>query len=162
MPVICVCFSSVQKFDPRETKWGILRHCYYLFKNLPARSADYIQITGSEIFPKKFCAIRWLENVEVAERAMKILLHLKKFVKEVSVSCVSFDMVKSSLVDNLLEVKLTLLYSLASELELFLTIFQRKVTMVPFLCDSLEDILLALVEKICEIRGTAELEGEAK
>ncbi|KAJ8870397.1 hypothetical protein PR048_029418 [Dryococelus australis] len=58
---------------------------------------------------------------------------------------------KSSLGDNLLEVKLTFLYSLTSEWELFLTIFQSEAPMVPFLYDSLEDILLALVEKICEL-----------
>ncbi|KAJ8871095.1 hypothetical protein PR048_027399 [Dryococelus australis] len=82
--------------------------------------------------------------MEVAERAMKILPRLKKFVKEVSFSSVSFDIVKSSLIDNPLEVKLTFFYSLASELELFLTIFQSEIPMAPFLHDSLEDILLAL------------------
>ncbi|KAJ8873950.1 hypothetical protein PR048_024789 [Dryococelus australis] len=151
---------NVQKFDPRETKWEIisfLRHCYYLFKNVPAIRADYILITESELFPKKFYAIRWLENVEVAERAMKILPHLKKFTKDVPVSSGSFNSLKSSLVDNLLEIKLTFFYSLASERELFLTIFQSESPMVPFLYDSLKDILLALVKKICEIRGTAEL-----
>ncbi|KAJ8887011.1 hypothetical protein PR048_013225 [Dryococelus australis] len=78
---------------------------------------------------------------------MKILPHLEKFAKEVSVSSVSFNILKSSLVDNLLEVKLTFFYSLASELELCLTIFQCDPPMAPFLYDSLEDILIALVEK---------------
>ncbi|KAJ8894379.1 hypothetical protein PR048_007030 [Dryococelus australis] len=123
-----------------------LRHCYYLFKNVPART-DHIRITWSELFPKKFCAIRWPENVEVAEHTIKILPHLKKFLQEESVSSVSFNIVKSALVNNLLEVKFTFFNSFASELELFLTIFQSETPMAPFLCDSLEDILLALVEK---------------
>ncbi|KAJ8877321.1 hypothetical protein PR048_021775, partial [Dryococelus australis] len=49
-----------------------------------------------------------------------------------SVSSVSFNIVKSSLVDNLLEVKLTFFYSLASELELFLTIFQSEAPFASF------------------------------
>ncbi|KAJ8890202.1 hypothetical protein PR048_009710 [Dryococelus australis] len=143
MPVIYVCFSSVQKFYPRETKWEIisfLRHCYYLFKNVPARRADYIQITGSEHFPKKFCAIGCLENMEVAECAMKFLHHLKKFVKEVSISSVSFNIVKSSLADK---IDFLLLFGIRAGIV--------EAPMAPFLYDSLEDISLALVEKICEI-----------
>ncbi|KAJ8889415.1 hypothetical protein PR048_008914 [Dryococelus australis] len=72
--------------------------------------------------------------MEVAGHVMKILPRLK-FVKGVSVSCVSFNIVKSSLIDNLVEVKLTFIYSVVSELELFLTIFQSEVPMSPFLYD---------------------------
>lgn len=45
----------------RATEWQIiefLRAIYNLFKNVPARKAEYINASGSKEFPLKFCAIR--------------------------------------------------------------------------------------------------------
>jgi hypothetical protein len=55
---------------------------YSLFKDSPARRADYIALTGSHKFAKKFCQVRWVENVDVAQRALEIFHHVKKYVEE--------------------------------------------------------------------------------
>ena len=55
----------------KNSNWNIvqfLRAIHYLFNNTPARREDYIKYGGSALFPLKFCAVRWLENVQVAER----------------------------------------------------------------------------------------------
>jgi len=69
----------------KKCNWEIvpfLRAMYYLFKDSPTRRAHYTEYTKSCVFPKKFCAIRWVENVAVAERANKILSHLKTYVAQ--------------------------------------------------------------------------------
>lgn len=97
-----------------ETAWNLvtfLRANYNLFKNSPARRGIYIDVTSSSIFPKKFWAVRWLENIDVEQRAIEILPHLKKFVEAPEIEnkkqmCASFHTVKTFLKDNLLGVKL--------------------------------------------------------
>ena len=43
----------------------------------------FIQITGSNLFSFRFCQHRWVEDIEAAEQALKIWLHVNKFVKTV-------------------------------------------------------------------------------
>ena len=50
----------------------ILRGLYILFNDTPARRSDYIDVTGSNSFPKSFCATRWIEDSDVAETAVEI------------------------------------------------------------------------------------------
>lgn len=57
------------------TKWKlneVLAAIYRIFKNSPARCADFISTTQSNLFPLKFCQVRWVENVKVAERALEV------------------------------------------------------------------------------------------
>lgn len=59
-----------------STDWDLgnaLSSLKWLFKDVPARREDYSVVTGSTSFPLDFCSHRWLENVEVAERALQIL-----------------------------------------------------------------------------------------
>ncbi|KAG8177627.1 hypothetical protein JTE90_019654 [Oedothorax gibbosus] len=66
------------------TGWNLvtfLRVIYNLFKNSPARRGIFIDVTNASVFPKKFCAVRWLENIDVAQRAIEILPNLQKFVE---------------------------------------------------------------------------------
>lgn len=51
----------------------VLRNLYSLFKKSPAKEEDFTRITGSDIFPDKFCACRWVEN------ASKSILHFLFF-----------------------------------------------------------------------------------
>eukprot|EP00117_Sycon_ciliatum_P017657 scpid40541/ scgid16571/ len=58
-----------------KSGWNVnkLLSClHYLFKDSPARRADFTLSTESEIFPMKFCAHRWLENVPVVKRAIEV------------------------------------------------------------------------------------------
>ncbi|KAJ8894135.1 hypothetical protein PR048_006745 [Dryococelus australis] len=38
-------------------------------------------ISESTAFPKKICAVCWLQNIEVASRAQDIVNHLQEYVK---------------------------------------------------------------------------------
>jgi hypothetical protein len=58
-----------------------LKAMYSLFKDSPARRADFTSVTGSSKFPLKFCQIRWVENVIVAERALEVYPHVKKYLQ---------------------------------------------------------------------------------
>ena len=49
---------------------------FKLFKDSPARQANYIDFTGCNQFPKKFCSVRWVENVELSERALEVIKHI--------------------------------------------------------------------------------------
>jgi len=67
--------------------WSVnefLRAIYGLFKDSPARRADFTAITGSTLYPKKFCQVRWVENVSVATRALDVLSNVTKYVADKS------------------------------------------------------------------------------
>ena len=51
---------------------GLLRSMWYLFYDAPVRREDYEAITSSNAYPLHLCATRWLEDIPVAERAIKI------------------------------------------------------------------------------------------
>ena len=49
----------------QSTDWKIdsfLRALWYLFHDSPARREDFTAVTGSAVFPLKFCATRWVED----------------------------------------------------------------------------------------------------
>ena len=57
------------------TGWQVssfLSSLYYLFKDAPARKEDLQTTTGGTLIPLKFVSHRWLENVPVCERALKL------------------------------------------------------------------------------------------
>lgn len=119
-----------------------LRAVYYLFRHVPARRADYVRYTKTELFPMKYCAIRWLENFKVAERALQILPHIEKYVEcaskeHTAPSCNSFKIVSRCIKDKLLKAKLAFFMSLAAALEPFLRKFQADIPLAPFLYESL-------------------------
>lgn len=133
----------------KATQWDVvefLRALYYLFKNVPARRADYCHYSSSSLFPLKFCAIRWLENVRVAERAAAMLPGVREYVKHVNMekkapTCQSFKIVSKAVKDHLLEAKLALFQTVARELEGFLARFQSDAPLAPLLYESLCTII---------------------
>ena len=44
----------------------------------PARGADYLSVTGLDIFPLYFCATRWVEDKKVADRLLELWENLTK------------------------------------------------------------------------------------
>ena len=60
------CQSTHWKID------GFLRALWYLFHDYPARRKDFTAVTGSTVFPLKFCATKWVEDEEVAQREIEI------------------------------------------------------------------------------------------
>lgn len=71
------------KIGATATGWNMasfLRSIYNVFKNVPVRRNDYTFYSYSIEFPLEFAATRWLENGVPADRALKILPHLTKYV----------------------------------------------------------------------------------
>ena len=111
----------------KSVEWNIaqfLSSIYNLFCNVPARPADFITYTGSDLFPLKLCWIRWVENYNVAERAIKILPYLEKYVQHCKKikkepSCNSYKIICEHLEDKLLKAKLNYFAFLAITVQPF-------------------------------------------
>ena len=136
----------------KAAKWTLnsfLRGIYGLFKDSPARRADFTTLTGSSAFPKKFCQIRWTENALVARTAISLYPAIKKYMKETNrLPCtVSIAAVKEGIKDNLIIAKLEFFVSVATALEPFLTSFQSPAPMAPFLYEALEKLLRKILKR---------------
>lgn len=138
------------------TNWHIvvfLRSIYNLFKNVPARRADYVSLTGSTLFPLKFCSVRWLENSKVIARALQVLPNLVAYVdhsvkEKKAPTCSSYVAVKKAVADEMLPVKLAFMLSVSEELEPFLAEFLSEKPMLPFLASALDCLLRSLLSRI--------------
>lgn len=127
-----------------------LRGIYWLFKDSPARRAAFIKLTGQYEFPIKFCAIRWVESVSAAYKALSIFDEIEKYVNDETTklpNTTTVRNVKKALEDKLLKCKIAFFATIASPLEVFLRKFQSPSPLVPFLYKSLDVILRSLLEK---------------
>lgn len=140
----------------KSTSWNLNKFLYdifNLFKNSPARRADFKHLTGSYNFPLKFCSVRWVENVSVAQRALDILPQLRIFIqkaeaKKIEPDTKTYISVKEMLkCQELLEAKLGFFISVASELQGFLLRFQTSKPMAPFLYEEMYMILQSLMKR---------------
>lgn len=52
-----------------------------LFLDAPARREDFVAVTGQSLFPLKFCAHRWIENVPIIERVQLLWSDVKEYVE---------------------------------------------------------------------------------
>ena len=111
-----VAHASFEK-EAKESGWNLgntLHSLRQIFYDTPARSEDFIQITGSDLFTFQFCQHRWVEDIKVAEQALKIWPRVNKYVKTVkserrAPASVSFVSVAFGCDDTLIEVKLEFL-----------------------------------------------------
>ena len=133
--------------------WNVnsyLRAMYGLFKDSPARRADYISIAGSTVFPTKFCQVRWIENVDVSQRALEVLPYVKKYVTDPSTklpktqTCESVRMLCS---DKLAVAKISFFSSVGAVCETFLRRYQSSAPMAPFLYDDIGHLLRSLMNR---------------
>ena len=141
----------------KKNDWKImqfLRALYYLFCHSPARREDYIKASGSELFPLKFCAVRWVENFNVAGRALKIIHNVRKYVEYIKTykemkepSCNSFEIVSSALNDRLLSAKISFFQTIASDIESFLTQFQSNNPLALLLYEALSSTMHIIIIK---------------
>lgn len=139
-----------------STEWNIvqfLRNLYNFFKNSPARRGEFTKITKCSVFPKKFCAVRWLENGQVAQTALEILPQLRQYAKYVSetkshtTTAPSFILLKESLDDSMLGPKIAFFKSLALDAEPFLREFQSSWPLVPFLYTGLNNLIQEVMKR---------------
>lgn len=121
-----------------------LRSIYYLFKNFPTRRAEYTHLTKSELFPLKFCSVRWIENKDVITRALTVLPNLQKYVNGVvnnPPESNNYYTVSEALKSDLLEAKLHFMLSVNNELHKFLTEYQSDAPLIPFLHGDLQKLV---------------------
>ncbi|GBL83428.1 hypothetical protein AVEN_110724-1 [Araneus ventricosus] len=140
----------------KATEWKVvdfLRALHYIFKDVPSHRADFTRLTGCEKFPKKFCAIRWIENVDVAERALEIFSAVAEFVKAAKkekksyVSTKNFTTITECIKDPFFAAKLAFFQSLAAAVQPFLTEFQSDAPLAPFIFKTLMSILKSVLDK---------------
>ena len=138
-----------------NSEWNIhrfLRSLYYFFKDFPSRRADYKRITGSHLFPLKFCSIiRWVENSKVIERAVEMLPHIKKYVdafEEKPPASENFGIIKSFVRNDLLPAQLGFMRSVSLELEQYLSKYQSNDPLLPFMFSDLSTMLEHLLGRI--------------
>jgi len=101
------------------------------------------------LFPKKFCQVRWLENVSVATRALELLDKVKTYVTDKSgvlPKTVTCKNIKKACSDLLLRSKTQFFISVASMVEPFLRKYQTDKPMVPFLYNDLGNCLSCLLK----------------
>ena len=127
----------------------LLRSMYGLFKDSPARRADYTAVTGSVCFPKKFCQVRWLANAEVAARAIEILPHVRKYLDSAAKLPNNWTChnISTACADPLAIAKLAFFSSVALMFEPYLRGYQTAAPMMPFLHDDLAELLRCLLRR---------------
>jgi len=151
----------------RASGWNVnsgLRAMYGLFKDSPARRADYIAITGSKKFPKKFCQVRWVENVDVAQRAVELLPQVQKYLKECKKlpDTLTCSNVKALCADKLAVAKISFFTSVGSMCEPFLRRYQTAAPMAPFLYDDIAHLLRSLMTRFVKKSLIQEADSVAK
>ena len=150
--------GSIKSADEMAGSWNVgkfLTAIYFVFKDSPMRRALFLQMNGVQAsnFPMKFCAVRWVENKKVAERAIELLPKLQSFVQGVSgtrdePSCQSYFTMKKFMSDKLLPAKLAFFSKISSELEVFLVRYQTDSPLMPFIYEDLSTIVVTLLGRV--------------
>ena len=138
------------------TTWEIkkiLNAMYKFFYDAPARRGNYIRESNSNIFPKRFFSVRWVENDEVAERAIEVWENVCKTIKWYMNLVPSkqpkknkqFEVLVKYNKNNLIIAHLNFFRDVAEILNGYLVLMQTDKPMVPFLCDKLLEALRKLM-----------------
>ena len=132
-----------------------MKGCFQLLHDSPARRADFVSVTGSELFPLFFGATRWVEDRDVADRLLKIWVHIKsimkfwlKLPKSKQPKCESFTNVNTAVDDELYPVKLSFFSYFASIFEPFLRKYQTRDPMIPYLYNDIIRLLHSILQVV--------------
>ena len=145
------------KTGAQASEWNVeevLSSLYWLFVDSPARKEDFTEITGSMVFPLKFCKHRWLENVPVVVRAQeiwdKVIMYVQKVQtgkKYATPTSKSFKIIRDAVQDPLMPAKMAAFESVAKQLQPFLTIFQSDNPLLPFMASTLQKMIAGLMKR---------------
>ena len=135
-------------FQTGVTKTGwelkkVLKAMYKIFNESPARRDVYLKEGSSSKFPMKFCETRWIEDKEIAERALEVWKSVEQplDIEKVFASPRSQKIAKGFLIiyyqDLLMTAKLHLFAFIAGILKPFLVLFQTDNPILPFMYDEL-------------------------
>ena len=144
------------KTGAQASEWNVeevLSSLYWLFVDSPARK-DFTEITGSMVFPLKFCKHRWLENIPVVVRAQEIWDKVIMYVQRVqngkkyaTPTSKSFKIIRDAVQDPLMPAKMAASESVAKQLQPFLAIFQSDNPLLPFMASTLQKIIAGLMKR---------------
>ena len=130
-----------------------MKAMWKLLNESPAWREKYVALAETNLFPLPFCGHRWYENEDCAKnehkellwhgyvKFLKYLIPLPKSRQPQGKSC---NILKDSFNDPLMKAKLKLLEFVSNKLSKFLRDYQTDQPMVPFLCNSLKEILTSL------------------
>lgn len=161
-------------FQTGATKTGwelnkVLKAMYKIINESPARRDIYLKEGSSSNFRMKFCETRWIEDKDVAERALEVwksVVATVKYWEGLSKSKKprnnkSFDCLVIHYQDKLMTAKLHFYAFIAGILKPFLVLFETDNPMLPFMYDELYEISKRLIvmmykkEKIVEAKTVA-------
>ena len=145
------------KTGAQASEWNVeevLSSLYWLFVDSPARKEDFTEMTGSMVFPLKFCKHRWLENVPVVVRAQevwdKVIMYVQKVQtgkKYATPTSKSFKIIRDAVQDPLMPAKMAAFESVAKQLQPFLAIFQSDNPLLPFMASTLQKMIAGLMKR---------------
>ena len=151
--VVPWCFSQwnvEDKLGNRQCAQGTAQP----FQWVSSQEGRFHQLTGTEAFPLPFCGHRWLENKQVAERALEIWPHITTYIRETLKKPKSqvptsntFKTVNSAVQDPLLRAKLAFFASTAGLMQPYLQVFQSDAPLLPFVTSDLQGLLETLMSK---------------
>ena len=131
----------------------VMKAMWKLLNESLARGEKYVALAETNLFPLPFCGHRWCESEDCAERAellwdgyVKFLKYLITLPKSRQPQGKSFTILKDSFNDPLMKAKLKFLEFISNRLKKFLRGYQTDEPMVPFLCNSLKEILTSLLQ----------------
>ena len=154
----------------KAAEWNVnevLRSFCHLFKDSPIKRTNYVDITGSSVFPKTFCQTRYdgwkiqLLPKELRRYLPMLNYILKKYPKSCKSAPASFVKSQDAVKDPLTLARTAFFGHNPHILEPFLRTFQTNKPMVPFVYSELEAVLRALLGKILK-REPIEMASTAK
>ena len=148
---------------------GILRSIFYCFHESPARREDFQKYTGSSAYPKKFCSTGWIEDVSVAETAIRLWPQIEKYVRTVLsgpksqvLKNESFRKLSEYIRDGLVISKLHAFTSLAKLMKPFLESYQSPRPLLPFMAEDLYVLCKDLMSKFVKDQVLQKVENAAQ
>lgn len=134
---------------------GLLKALFYLFEDCGARRSDLKQTSSFVGYPFYFCKTRWVEDVIVAEQAIKVWPSIKEYIKTTEKkpkreipTAKSYTTVREAVKDKLVIPKLQLFITIARQLTPFLTKYQSDKPMVPFLAGDYEGLVRDMMVRL--------------
>ncbi len=138
-----------------------LSNAYWLFKDSSVRRAAFQALSGQDTFPKKFCRVRWVENVATASTFLSIYDELKRFVqtedkelKKKLTKMKSWQNLKKQFDDPFLKAKLLFFNSIAQDVEPFLRHqFQSSHPLALLLYEECHDMVRGMMRRFVKKDG---------
>ena len=142
--------AGIKKSDLNIGK--ILKAVWKLLDETPARRELFEKVTETALYPLPYCGHRWCENEDCARRAeliwpaiINFIKYLQKEPKSKQPQGKSFQILREAIKDPYIPAKLKLVEHIAGKLNKFLRGFQTDQPMVPFLHNTLKEILQSIM-----------------